>query len=97
MTTRRKTAGEPLPFAEPPPYMPADINAIKAMFEGIANTGQQKRAMDWILTAACGMEHDPFKPENARLSDYLTGRQSVGRAILELKNARAATDVKGSP
>jgi len=79
-----------LPVAEPPVFENADVYAIKALFGGVANEGQQKRALAWILNKACGMEADPFRPDNARLSDHLSGRQSVGRMILHLNNARSA-------
>jgi hypothetical protein len=84
MTTRVVKA-KPLPFAEPPTFDEADIYAMKAMWAGIANPGQQQRAMKWILNAAARIDADPFRTD-ARLTDHLVGRQSVGRMILTLVN-----------
>lgn len=78
-----------LPVAKAPPVEKADIYAIKALAAGSANEGQQKRALAWILNKAAGIQRDPFQENNARLTDYMTGRQSVGRMILDLVNAEA--------
>jgi hypothetical protein len=82
-----KPRRDKLPVSEPPNYEQADVYAIKALWEGKANDGQQKQAMAWIM-GACAVARDPFRPDDARLSDYLMGRQSVGRMILELVNAK---------
>tara|TARA_R110000868_G_scaffold122871_2_gene325736 strand:+ start:4918 stop:5196 length:279 start_codon:yes stop_codon:yes gene_type:complete len=78
---------ERLPVSEPPTYEQSDIYAIKALWEGKANEGQQKMAVAWLMNA-CGVARDPFRPADARLTDYLMGRQSVGRMVLELVNAK---------
>ena len=89
VTKRRIKA---LPVARPPGFDKADVYAVKALFAGQASETQQKRAMTWILNAAAGIKLDPFQENNARLTDYMTGRQSVGRMILELVNAEAVQD-----
>jgi hypothetical protein len=74
--------------AAPATFFRADIFALQAVRDGTANEGQQKRALKWILERACGMTDDSFRADNARLTDYLIGRQSVGRMVLDLLNAR---------
>ena len=81
-----------LQYAEPPPFKQSDVFALKSLQDGTANEGQQQRALKWILESACGMPRDPFRPDNARLTDHLTGRQSVGRMILDLINAKAISN-----
>lgn len=85
MTEPRRMKPKPLPFAEPPEFDDADIYAVKAVWAGVANAGQQQRAMRWIMEKAAKIDRDPFRAD-PRLSEHLIGRQSVGRMILALVN-----------
>lgn len=85
MTGPRKLKAKPLPFTEPPEIDEADIYAMKALWTGQANAGQQRRAMKWIIDNAARISIDPFRSD-ARLTEHLVGRQSVGRMILALVN-----------
>jgi hypothetical protein len=85
VTEPRKLKAKPLPFAEPPHFEEADIHAVKAVWAGVANPGQQQRAMKWIINGAAKIDADPFRGDT-RLTDHLVGRQSVARMILALVN-----------
>lgn len=83
--TGRRLIAKPLPFVEPPDVDEADIYAMKALWAGQANAGQQQRAIKWIIDNAARVLVDPFHSD-ARLTEHLVGRQSVGRMIFALIN-----------
>ena len=83
--TPRALKALPPSFAEPPDIEEADIYAVKAVWAGVANQGQQQRAMKWIIYKAARLSNDPFRTD-ARLTDHLVGRQSVGRMVIDLVN-----------
>lgn len=85
MTPAKTLKAKPLPFVEPPTVDQADVYAIKAVWAGVANAGQQQRAMKWIMERAARIDADPFRAD-PRLTEHLVGRQSVARMILSLVN-----------
>jgi hypothetical protein len=71
------------------PWHPAnweeqDAGAIQALSRGDATDAQQRRALEWIVHAACMTYDEPFVPGRPDVSDYLAGRMSVGRQIVKL-------------
>jgi hypothetical protein len=84
---------------KPPAADPADTAALQALARGNATADQQKRALDWIVIAACGTYDFAYRPgENDRDTNVALGRQFVGQQIvkqLKLKigliTARGAT------
>ncbi len=71
------------------PWHPADydlydITAIQALARGEANDQQQMRALAWIVNQAAMTYDEPFVPGKPDVSDYLSGRMSVGRQIVKL-------------
>jgi len=68
----------------PPGYEAADVHAIQALSRGEADADQQRRALDWIVTQAAQTYDEPFYADNARVTDYVLGRRSVGLAIVKL-------------
>ena len=56
------------PGQEPPTPSPADV----------------KRALDWIIEKAAGTYDEPFTPGQSDVTNYRTGRRSVGLAIIKL-------------
>ena len=69
-------------------WEPADAAAIQALAAGNANEGQQRRALDWIIQKAAMTYDEPFEPQNARVTDYVLGRRSVGLALVKLLNIK---------
>lgn len=73
------------PFA-PAPYGDNEVAAIKAMAEGTANPGQQRLAMNWIITGPCMVYNETFVPGQPDVSDNLAGRRNAGLQIVKLIN-----------
>lgn len=57
--------------------------AIQNMAAGKASEAQQKAVLDWLINVACQTYEEPFTPDNARVTDYVLGRRSVGLAIVK--------------
>lgn len=71
----------------PPKWDPADAAAIQALARGEADAHQQKRALDWIINAACATYDMSFQPggeEGRRATDFAEGRRMVGSQIVKL-------------
>lgn len=67
----------------PPDWELADASAVKGLMAGTASPEQQRRAMDWILRAACGLQDWAFRPDE-RGTAVMLGRQFVGHQIMKL-------------
>lgn len=65
-------------------YTPADVYALRAVYEGQASEEQQKRAIKWIMEVASAFKQDPFQDGDPYGTAYVAGRQSVGRHITYL-------------
>lgn len=88
----------------PVEYDKETLMAVKAVREGNASPGQQKRAMQWIEYVAADVEGMSYHEDNeggSRASAFHEGRRFVGNQIrkmsnpitlksLEAKEARAA-------
>ncbi len=80
----------------------ADVFAMKALAEGKASEGQQKRALQWILRTACGVGDNTFYPDSPRDSDFAQGKRFVGLeivAMIEMPSAvlERKTDERSQP
>ena len=69
----------------------ADSYAIQALFKGIANEGQQLRAVKCIVEEICGTYAMTFDPENERQSNFNEGRRHVGRVLVGIANISLGT------
>jgi hypothetical protein len=69
----------------PAPYDDADTYAIKALAAGVANEGQQKRALEWIINTLCGTYDLSYRPgpEGNRDTAFAEGRRSVGLQLVK--------------
>jgi hypothetical protein len=85
MTEVRKRSVNRRPH-HPSPCEKADIYAIKALSEGVATEGQQKRALAWILNTACGIRDNTYFADSERDSVFASGRRFVGLEIVALMN-----------
>jgi hypothetical protein len=82
MTMRRTGAPH-----EPPIYDDQTIAAIRALYTGTANEGQQVRAWNWIVYFAAGYHDLSYRPggeDGRRASDFMEGRRFVGAQMLKL-------------
>lgn len=64
----------------------ADVQAIRAMKNGVANAGQQMLAIDWIMGEAARVTDLAFMmgDDGRRDTDFALGRQYVGHLIREM-------------
>jgi hypothetical protein len=69
----------------PAPYDEADTYAIKALAAGVANEGQQKRALKWIIETLCGTYDQPYRPgaEGDRDTVFACAKMFVGQQIVK--------------
>lgn len=70
---------------QPPHITEADVLAIRAVADGVANAAQAKLAFDWVMREACRFMTVPMLelPPNATAEDMLIGegRRVVGQLI----------------
>lgn len=80
--------GRGAPFTwDPAPYQIADVYALKAVFAGTATEDQQKRAISWVMEAACGMRDMTFQHDargGDRATAFAEGKRFVGLQIAKL-------------
>lgn len=90
-------------YQAPPPWLPSPYDdginaAIQALAAGIANEGQQKRALDWIINVLCGAHDLSFRPgshEGDRDTAFAEGKRFVGSQIVKLIKFSPAQQIKG--
>ena len=69
-------------------WEPADAYALQALAKGIANEGQQKRALDWIIRSA-GTYDVTFFAGQLDCTHFAEGSRHVGLQIVKLLNLPA--------
>ncbi|GJD92927.1 hypothetical protein [Methylobacterium iners] len=85
---------KPVPAPAVQPWTPItpdrfDVFALKALQEGKASEGQQKRALALIITQIAATYDLPFRPggsEGDRATAFASGKQFVGQQIVRLLN-----------
>ncbi len=80
------------PAHAPAEFVAADLYAVRAVYEGTANEGQQRRAFEWILRHACGIYDLSYRPggdEGGRATDFAEGRRFAGLQIAKLLQPEA--------
>lgn len=80
-------AGEPW---KPAPYEDADVAAFKALASGVANDGQQKRALAWLIHQAARTYDVSYRPESDRDTAFAEGSRWVGLQVVKLINMPAS-------
>lgn len=68
----------------PAAYVEADVLAIRACIAGTANEGQQKRAMDWIISQASRYYDLSYRPGDPGATNFHEGRRYVGAQIVKM-------------
>lgn len=58
----------------------ADILSIKALYNGTANEGQQKRALSFIIKYLCRADEINFY-QTDRETSFALGRESIGKFL----------------
>lgn len=70
------------------------VAALKAMSEGIANEGQQKSALEWILFEACGIRNVSYQPGDTAATAFAEGRRFAGLMIAGAIQAKPAASAR---
>ena len=92
--TRLKNGEQILPRKDPTdrPHHTNQITwAFRALAEGEADERQQKLVLDYLLNAVAGTYDRAFRPESARVTDFVLGKQHVGQTIVLLLNTADTT------
>lgn len=77
----------------PPDFDAQDAAAIQALASGTADSGQQRRALDWIINFAAITYDMSYRPDNLggdRASCFAEGRRYVGNSIILLTKVRTS-------
>lgn len=80
MAEKKKLTAESLPFNS------TQAAAVQAFAAGIANDGQQKTVLRWLLDNVCEMGVLPYR-DTDRETVLACGRQFVGARLLAAMNA----------
>lgn len=76
------------------------VAAVKSMFKGTANAGQQQAFMNWLLVEVCQIPGDQFYdgPDGQRLTDYALGMRGVALAVTRVRDmVFLAHETRGEP
>jgi hypothetical protein len=71
-----------LPIA---PYDRSVLYAVRALFDGTANEGQQTRAMEWIILNLCHVGQLSFNTDSDRLSAFRDGERHIGLQLARMR------------
>jgi hypothetical protein len=64
--------------------------SIKALAKGEADSEQQVKALNWIITECAGTYESVYFPESVRQSDFASGKRFVGNQIVGIINMSMA-------
>lgn len=73
---------------KPAAYDKEVLYAFRALAEGKANDGQQRRALDWLLHNACHIGMPSFAATD-RETAFLEGQRSIGLQIARFREPEA--------
>jgi hypothetical protein len=79
---------------KPAAYDKEVLYAFRALFEGVASEGQQKRAMEWLLFNACHIGISSFA-ETDRETAFREGERHIGLQIARLRDPEALALIEG--
>lgn len=72
----------------PAAYDKEVLYAFRALFDGKANEGQQKRALSWLLHNACHIGLSSYGASD-RDTNYLEGQRSIGLQVARMREPEA--------
>ena len=78
------------PVKQRPHCEKADAVALFACMAGEATSEQAKRAIDWVIHAACETYGMPYRDE-ARMTDFVLGQMGVGQQIVHFSKLASGT------
>jgi hypothetical protein len=75
----------------PAKYELADLSAVQALANGLADEYQQKRALKWIIENVCGTYQLSYRPTSDRDTAFAEGRRFVGLQIVKALHLSTST------
>lgn len=78
---------------KPALYDEGVLYAGRALFEGVANEGQQKRFMEWLLLNVCHIGRPSIHTDPTVMA-FLEGQRSVGIQLADLRKPEALEVIK---
>lgn len=78
----------------PAPYSEAVLYAIRALIAGTANDGQQKLAIDWIITKASNHYDLSYRKGDSHATAFAEGRRFVGAQIVKMTRPETLAALK---
>lgn len=79
---------------KPAAYDKEVLYAFRALFDGKANDGQQKRALEWLLFNACHVGQLSFATTE-RESAFNEGERHIGLQIARMREPEALKLIEG--
>jgi len=79
---------------KPAPYDRDILMAIRAVWAGTANEGQQRQAMSWIVLNACHVGQLSFDGTNDRLSAFRDGERHIGLQLVRIREQEGLEQLK---
>ena len=79
---------------KPAAYDKEVLYAFRALFEGKANDGQQKRAIEWLLLNACHIGQPSFAATE-RETVFAEGERHIGLQIARMRDPEALKLIEG--
>lgn len=73
-----------------PAIAPETAHALKALQSGVANEGQQKTALEFILLTACGIRNVSYQTGDSHATAFAEGRRFAGLIIAGAMQATPA-------
>lgn len=79
---------------KPAAYDKEVLYAFRALFDGKANEGQQKRALEWLLFNACHIGFPSFAATD-RETLFREGERHIGLQIARMREPEALQMIEG--
>ncbi len=86
----------------PSPWLPADyslgdVQAVQALYAGIADPAQQRRVLEWVINKAAETYDEPYRSDvdgGERDTAFALGKRFVGSQIVKMINMPPAVVAK---
>lgn len=81
----------------PAKYDKAIVVAMRALAAGVANEGQQKAALDWIINHASRLYDMSYRPGDAHATAFAEGRRFAGSQVVKMLRDETLQAVSQEP
>lgn len=77
----------------PTPYDKQVLMAVRALFDGVANEGQQKTVVRWLIDVCCHVGEPSFA-ETDRDTAFLEGERHVGLQLITMRSHKGLANLE---